>query len=82
MKLRMWLALKKMTVIDFSKKVGANPSYMSRIMYDHLKPGKFLAKLIENETGGAVDFDDDTPCCNKCGRPLPLECEEPQQIAV
>ena len=82
MKLRMWLALKKMTVKDFSKLVGVSASYLSLILYDHQKPGKFLAKEIIRQTEGMVNFDESTPCCSRCGRPIELENEEAQKVAI
>ncbi len=54
MKLKSYLAEIGMTVKDFSSLVECNYRYLSRIMNGHIKPGKRLAKEIEDITGGQV----------------------------
>lgn len=82
MKLRTYLADKNILLKDFSKKIGAHPNYISRIMYGYVKPGKRLERDIIRETNGVVSFDDNEKCCGTCGRVFTSECVEPQQIAV
>jgi len=54
MKLKCYLADIGMTMKDFSQLVQCNHRYMSRIMNGHAKPGKRLARDIEELTDGQV----------------------------
>lgn len=60
MTLREFLKDNRITVTDFAKKLGCSRSYLSRVIWGDIKPGKMLAKVIELETKGKVtpkDFD-------------------------
>lgn len=65
MKLNVYLALKDMTLKEFSKKIKCNQSYLSRVSRRHVKPSDRLVKDIEQETGGEVTADDFLKC-EKC----------------
>lgn len=54
MKLKTYLADIEMTAKDFSSLLGCNAQYISMIMNGHKKPGKRLAKDIEDLTDGKV----------------------------
>lgn len=54
MKLKAYLAEIGMSAKDFSVLIECNYRYLSLIMNGHLKPGKRLAKDIEELTDGHV----------------------------
>jgi len=55
MRLKVYLAIKDLSITDFSKQLGCNRNYMSLIMHGRKKPGKRLAKDIMAFTQGEVD---------------------------
>ena len=60
MTLREYLKENRITVKEFAQKVDVSRSYLSRIVWGDIKPGKMLVKIIELETNGkvkAIDFD-------------------------
>jgi hypothetical protein len=53
-KLKAFLADIDMTAKDFSKLIGCDNRYLSRVMNGHAKPGKRLSKDVEDLTDGKV----------------------------
>ena len=54
MRLKVYLATIDMTVKDFAAVLGCNRTYLSRIARGNAKPGKRLAKDIQELTDGQV----------------------------
>ena len=54
MNLKEYLFYKRMTVKDFSEKIGYSRTHISATMNGHLKMNKKLARAIERETEGEV----------------------------
>lgn len=54
MKLKAYLANSDIKIIDFAKKIGVSPNYLSVIMSGKAFPGKRLARDICEATGGIV----------------------------
>ena len=70
MNLRMYLAEQNLKVKDFSKLVGCNENYLSRISHNRILPSKRLAKEIERVTEGKVKIAHTLKKSEKC-----QECE-------
>lgn len=54
MDLREYLFRNRLTITDFGKKIDCPRAYLSQIVNGHKKPGKRLAKVIEDATNGEV----------------------------
>jgi hypothetical protein len=54
MNLKVYLASKDMTLNDFCKELGCNPSYMSSVMSGNRYAGHRLAKDVNHYTNGQV----------------------------
>jgi transcriptional regulator with XRE-family HTH domain len=54
MNLRDYLHFERITQADFAKMIGVSRFWMSRVTNGDMPPGKKLAKLIEEKTGGKV----------------------------
>lgn len=54
MKLREYLFFNRISVTEFSKKVGCSRNHISGIINGRYVPGKFLASAIEHSTNGEV----------------------------
>lgn len=52
--LRKYLSESCFTVREFAEICGVNESHISRISMGHYRPGKKLARLIEEKTDGEV----------------------------
>jgi hypothetical protein len=52
--LKVFLATKDMTLNDFCKELGCNPSYMSSVMRGNRYAGHRLAKDVNHYTNGQV----------------------------
>lgn len=61
MKLKAFLAEIGMSQVEFSKLVGCNYRYLTRIASGELKPGKRLARDIEELTDGNVKLLEQKP---------------------
>jgi hypothetical protein len=59
MRLKVYLATIDMKIKDFAELVSCNDRYLSRIVHGHIKPGKRLAKDIEELTEGEVKLLDE-----------------------
>ena len=60
MNLKVYLAVKNMTMREFAKKIGCHSNYLSRTLYGHTTMSRKLAKKIEDATEGEVRFRLDT----------------------
>jgi len=54
MELKLYLVRNKISITDFSVRIGCNRSYLSEIINGAKMPGKRLAKDIEEATNGEV----------------------------
>ena len=54
MSIKEYLYRNNMTASDLARKIGVTPAYFLIIKNGHLKPGRYLAKQIEQVTGGQV----------------------------
>lgn len=54
MELKLYLVRNKISITDFSKKIGCHRSYLSEIVNGTKIPGKRLAKDIELATNGEI----------------------------
>ena len=52
-----WLAEKRISMNEFSRRVERNRSYMCRVAAGSQIPGWKTAKAVYEETGGVVDLD-------------------------
>ena len=58
MKLKLYLVEKRISITDFSNKIGCSRMHLNDIVNDKRKCGKSLAKLIEIATNGDVKAED------------------------
>ncbi len=56
-KLRGWLKAKKMTQVDFARKIGCSKSQLAQWISGYRRPKDDARKLIQKHTKGAVDRD-------------------------
>lgn len=54
MKLRDYLHENRIKIAEFARKLDASRSYINMIVLEEIKPGKRLAKAIEDITEGKV----------------------------
>lgn len=54
MDLREYLFRNRITITDFGKKIDCPRAYLSQIVNGHKKPGKRLAKAIQDATNDVV----------------------------
>lgn len=59
MDLESYLFRTRQTYASFSRRLGCNSRYLSRVARGLIKPGKILAKLIMAETAGVVRMGED-----------------------
>lgn len=58
MDLYVYLAMKRISVTDFAKKLMVSRSYFNQIVVGRMKPSKRLAKDIEEATKGEVTVEE------------------------
>jgi len=54
MRLDVWLKIKRITIKEFSHKIGISRSHLHQIIAGTRNPSSSLARVIEIETGGEV----------------------------
>lgn len=52
----LWINRHKFTKVEFAKKVGISPQYLSRIVSGSMIPSISLSKRIERETKGIIKW--------------------------
>lgn len=58
MELRDYLHFSRKSIVNFAKEIGVCRQHMSLIVNGKTKPSKFLARYIEEMTGGEVRVED------------------------
>ena len=58
MELREYLFRKRLKISDFAKEIGYGRTYVNEIVNRTKKPGKHLARQIEQATNGEVKAED------------------------
>ena len=58
MNIKEYLYLNRMSVNEFAGRINCSRSYFSRLINGHVKPGKRLAKDIEEATNGKIKAKD------------------------
>lgn len=58
MKLGIYLYIRKITITEFSKRLGCSREHLNRVINGQKKPSRILASAIEKETDGEVTIED------------------------